>query len=94
VIGKNPISWQNPVYKRGLPRMPNDQNQSTKFSRLVAELLLGGAAVAFLTWICFQLKLNIATTVPLYMIVVVLLSLRGRVVPAVLLSVIAAVFLA
>ena len=74
--------------------MPNDQNQSTKFSRLVAELLLGGAAVAFLTWICFQLKLNIATTVPLYMIVVVLLSLRGRVVPAVLLSVIAAVFLA
>jgi PAS domain S-box-containing protein len=59
-----------------------------------AELLFGAAALAFLTWICFWLKLDIATAVPVYMIVVVLLSLRGRVVPAVVLSIIAALCLA
>jgi len=63
--------------------MPIKLNQQFWYS---AELLFGAAALAFLTWICFWFKLDIATTVPLYMIVVVLLSLRGRVVPAVVLS--------
>jgi PAS domain S-box-containing protein len=72
--------------------MPLMRNQQFWYS--AAELLFGAAALAFLTWICFWLKLDIATTVPLYMIVVVLLSLRGRVVPAVVLSVIAALCLA
>ncbi len=62
----------------------------TKFWYSVVELLCGAAALAFLTWICFWLQLDIATTIPAYMIVVVLLSLRGRVVPAVTLSIIAA----
>jgi hypothetical protein len=48
-----------------------------QFWQSAAELLLGTVALAFLTWICFWLKLDIATTVPLYMIVVVLLSLNG-----------------
>jgi PAS domain S-box-containing protein len=65
-------------------------NYNQQFWQPVAELLFGAAALAFLTWICFWLQLDIATTVPLYMIVVVLLSLRGRVLPAVILSVIAA----
>jgi PAS domain S-box-containing protein len=72
--------------------MPIKLNQQFWYS--AAELLFGAAALAFLTWICFWLKLDIATTVPLYMIVVVLLSLRGRVVPAVILSIIAALCLA
>ena len=55
--------------------------------------MLGSAALALLTWFCFRLQLDNATTIPLYMIVVVLLSLRGRVVPAVTLSVIAALCL-
>ena len=65
-----------------------------RFRDSAAELLLGATALAFLTWICFWLRLDIATTVPLYMIVVVLLSLRGRVVPSVILSIIAALCLA
>ena len=56
--------------------MPFDDKQLFRGS--AAELLLGAAALALLTWICFWLQLNIATTVPLYMIVVVLLSLRER----------------
>jgi K+-sensing histidine kinase KdpD len=65
-------------------------NRIQQFWHSAAELLFGAAALAFLTWICFWLQLDIATTVPAYMIVVVLLSLRGRVLPAVILSVIAA----
>jgi K+-sensing histidine kinase KdpD len=61
-----------------------------KFWHSAAELLFGATPLAFLTWICFWLQLDIATTIPAYMIVVVLLSLRGSVVPAVTLSVIAA----
>jgi len=69
-------------------------NHYRQFWLSVAELLCGAAALAFLTWIFFRLQLDIATTVPAYMIVVVLLSLRGRVVPAVVLSIIAALCLA
>ena len=65
-------------------------NHYRQFWLSVAELLCGAAALAFLTWIFFWLQLDIATTVPAYMIVVVLLSLRGRVVPAVTLALIAA----
>jgi PAS domain S-box-containing protein len=72
--------------------MPIYQNR--QFWHSAAELLLGVAALALLTWICFALQLDIATTIPAYMIVVVLLSLRGRVVPAVTLSIIAALCLA
>jgi len=72
--------------------MPTKRHQ--EFWLAAAELLLGTAALALFTWICFRLKLDIATTVPLYMIVVVLLSLRGRVVPAVVLSIFAALCLA
>jgi K+-sensing histidine kinase KdpD len=53
-------------------------------------MLLEGADVAFLTLICFRLNLDIAATILIYMVVVVLLSLRGRVVPAVTLFFIAA----
>jgi len=70
--------------------MPIDQNQDTKFWRPLAETLLGGVLLAFVTWICFQLKLDIATTVPIYMVVIVLLSLWGSLGPAIVLSVVAA----
>jgi two-component system, LuxR family, sensor kinase FixL len=68
--------------------------RSQQIWHAAAELLFGAAALAFLTWICFWLELDIATIIPVYMIVVVLLSLRGRVVPAVTLSIIAAACLA
>src|ERR1700738_1453001 len=86
------VSWGVAPAPVGLPGMSINRNQ--EFWHSAAELLLGAAALAFLTWICLWLQLDIATTVPTYMIVVVLLSLRGRVVPAVVLSIIAALCLA
>jgi len=41
-------------------------------------MLLGTAVLALLTWICFRLNLDIATTIPIFMVIVVLLSLSGR----------------
>src|ERR1700737_1032138 len=85
------VSWGVAPAPVGLPGMSINRNQ--EFWHSTAELLVGAAALAVLTWICFWLQLDIATTVPTYMIVVVLLSLRGRVVPAVVLSIIAALCL-
>jgi hypothetical protein len=56
-------------------------NHYQQFWHSVVELLCGAAALAFLTWIFFWLQLDIATTVPAYMIVVVLLSLGGSAIP-------------
>ena len=83
-----PDQGARPRYQWACPGMLINYNQ--QFWQPLAELLFGAAALAFLTWICFWLRLDTATTVPLYTIVVVLLSLRGRVLPAVTLSVIAA----
>jgi len=70
--------------------MPIDQNQTTKFWRPLAETLVGGAVLGFLTWICFQLELGIATAVPIYLIIILLLSIWGSLGPAIVLSVVAA----
>ena len=48
-----------------------------KYSRAIAEYLSAGVALAFITDLCFQLRLNLATPALLYLIVIVLLSLRG-----------------
>jgi PAS domain S-box-containing protein len=53
-------------------------------------LLLGGAALALLTWILIALTVNLTTAGLLYMTLVVLMSLSGDIVPAVALAVIAA----
>ena len=55
--------------------------------------MLGAAALAFLTLVGLWLDLNLATASLAYVIVVVLLCLRGSLVPAVALSIIAAVCL-
>jgi PAS domain S-box-containing protein len=55
--------------------------------------LLGGGALAFLTLVGLWLDLNLATASLVYVIVVVLLSLRGSLIAAVVLSIIAAMCL-
>ena len=69
--------------------MPIDQNQTTKFWHPAAEILLGATALAVLTLVGLWLNLNIATASLAYLIVIVLLSLSGSLIPAVILSVIA-----
>src|SRR6267142_1219698 len=52
-------------------------NGDHKFWRAVAQYLSGGIALALITFVCFRLGLNIVMTAYLYLIVIVLLSLRG-----------------
>ena len=70
--------------------MPIDQNQTSKFWLPAAEILLGGAALALLTLVGLWLDLNLGTASLIYVIVIVLVSLRGNLIPAVVLSIIAA----
>jgi K+-sensing histidine kinase KdpD len=73
--------------------MPIDHNRITKFWRPAAEMLVGAAPLAFLTLVGLWLDLNLATASLVYVIVVALLSLWGSVIPAVVLSIIAALCL-
>src|SRR2546425_12972422 len=55
-------------------------------SRTVAQYLSGSIAFAVVTFVCFRLGLSLVTTACLYLIVIVLLSLRGRFVLSVVFS--------
>jgi signal transduction histidine kinase len=60
-----------------------------KFWRSAAMCLFGGIGLASVTLVCFRLQLNLATAALLYLMVVVLLSLKGSFVSSVVVSVIA-----
>src|SRR6266850_1869474 len=51
--------------------------QNYRFWRAVAQYLSGSIALVLVTFVCFRLGLNLVTTACLYLIVIVLLSLRG-----------------
>ncbi|MCM3903356.1 MAG: PAS domain S-box protein [Pyrinomonadaceae bacterium] len=53
-------------------------NQNAGFWHAAAQCLAGSIAVALITYVCFQLQVNLATAVCLYLVVVVLLSLQGN----------------
>ena len=59
-----------------------------------AFILVGSLALLSLTFICYRLRLNLATAVLLFLIVVVLLSLAGDFVSSIVASVVAALCLA
>jgi signal transduction histidine kinase len=63
------------------------------FWRAAAQFLLGCAAMASLTFVCFRYHANSTTVALLYLIVVVLVSLTGNLVPSAVLSVAAYVCL-
>jgi PAS domain S-box-containing protein len=58
-----------------------------------AQAVLGGIAVALPTWVCYRLRLDVASTALLDVIAVVLLSLSGNFVASALVSVAAALSL-
>ena len=51
--------------------------QNYRFWRAVAQYLSGSIALALLTFVCFRLQLDLATTAFLYLIAIALLSLQG-----------------
>jgi PAS domain S-box-containing protein len=54
-----------------------NNNQTYRFWRSAAQCLLGGIALAVLTYVCFRLNVSITTAALLYLIVVVVASLTG-----------------
>src|SRR5258705_2285037 len=54
-----------------------NHNEIYRFWRSAAQCLLGGIAVALVTFVCFRLNVSITTAALLYLIVVVLASLTG-----------------
>ena len=66
-----------------------NHNQTHRFWRSAAQCLLGGIAVALVTFVCFRLNVSITTAALLYLIVVVLASLTGSFVLSAVVSIIA-----
>jgi PAS domain S-box-containing protein len=66
-----------------------NHSQTYRFRRSVAQCLLGGIAVALVTFVCFRLDVSITTAALLYLIVVALASLTGSFVLSVVVSIIA-----
>ena len=62
--------------------------QGYRFWRAVAQYLSGGIALALLTFVCFRIGLDLATTAVLYLILITLLSLQGSFLLSAILSLI------
>ena len=69
-------------------------NKNSRFWPTAAQTLVGGIAVALITFVCLRLRLNLATTMCLYLVVVVLLSVQGNFLASAVVSVSAVVCLA
>jgi len=65
------------------------QNQSHRFRNFATECLAGSVAIALITFVCFQLRLDPLIPACLYLISLILLSLRGSFVSSVVVSFIA-----
>jgi len=63
--------------------------RSNSFWREVANCLIGVVAVVLITWVCFLIHRKALTPMCLYLIVVVLLSLRGRFLSSIVVSTVA-----
>lgn len=60
-----------------------------KFWRSAAQCLIGSAALALLTFACFRFHANSTTVALLYLVVIVLVSLRGGFIPSALVAIMA-----
>ena len=66
-----------------------NHKQTDRFWRSAAQCLLGGIALALVTFVCFRLNVGITTAALLYLIIVVLASLTGSFVLSAVVSIIA-----
>jgi two-component system, LuxR family, sensor kinase FixL len=64
-------------------------HQTSRFWHSAAPCVVGSIAVVLLTFVCFRLDVDPVTAALLYLIVIVLVSLRGSFVPAAVVSIIA-----
>jgi PAS domain S-box-containing protein len=73
--------------RRGAPGMT--RTRTSRFRQAAARYLFGGIGLALLTFACFRLGLNLATTGFVYLILITLLSLTGTFTESAILSVVA-----
>jgi C4-dicarboxylate-specific signal transduction histidine kinase len=66
---------------------------SHNFWRAIAEVLIGSIALSLLTFVCFRLHANSTTVALLFLIVIVLVSLKSSLVPSAFVAIIAYVLL-
>src|SRR5262245_51613188 len=64
-------------------------NRTYRFWRSAVQCLLGSLALVLLTFVCFRFQVNSTTVALLYLIVIVLVSLTGGLVPSALVAIIA-----
>jgi PAS domain S-box-containing protein len=64
-------------------------SQSNRIWRSATIFILGGICLALLTYICFRHQVNPTAVALLYLIIIVLVSLRGNLIPSALVSIIA-----
>ena len=63
------------------------QNRPHKFWHSALQCLVGSAALALLTFLCFRFNVNSTTVALLYLIVIVLVSLRSGLVPSAIVAI-------
>src|SRR5215813_43695 len=66
-----------------------NHNRTYRFWRSAAQCLFGVVVLAFLTYVCFRLRVNPTTVALLFLIVIVLVSLTNDFIPAAFVSIIA-----
>src|SRR6201988_1702863 len=79
--------------KRTMDNQTSTPQAAFWYQRPVSLFLFGCAGLALMTLVCFQLNVRAAVASLLYMIVIVLVSLRRRLIPAVLVSLLAVISL-
>jgi PAS domain S-box-containing protein len=99
LLGTNCYGWRTSKgsFVHGRPSIAADGisipfangRRAYRFWRSAAQCLLGGIAVALVTFVCFRLNVTVATAALLYLIVVLLSSLTGSFVLSAVVSVIA-----
>src|ERR1700737_3076429 len=70
-----------------------ERKRSHRFAYAIAEGLVGSIALALLTFVCFRLHANSTTVALLFLIVIVLVSLKSSLVPSAFVAIIAYIFL-
>jgi PAS domain S-box-containing protein len=66
-----------------------NHNRTYRFWRSAAQCLFGVVVLAVLTYVCFRLQANSTTVALLYLIVIVVVSLTSRFIPAAFVSIVA-----
>src|SRR5260370_25888973 len=69
-----------------VPESLSAEKRTTNYRYLIALWLVGGAMIALVTWVGFELDLKPRVVVPIYLIVIVLLSLLDSFISSVIFS--------